>query len=61
MKRRDLIRHLVQHGCRQVREGGRHSIWENPANRRRTAIERHRELKERTAAGICKQLGVPPP
>jgi hypothetical protein len=22
MKRRDLIRHLIQHGCFQVREGG---------------------------------------
>ena len=33
MKRRDLLRHLRQHGCRFVREGSDHSIWENPANR----------------------------
>jgi len=26
MKRRDLLRHLSQHGCRFVREGGEHSI-----------------------------------
>jgi mRNA interferase HicA len=32
MKRRDLLRHMTQHGCRFVRESGEHSIWENPAN-----------------------------
>jgi hypothetical protein len=26
-----------------------HSIWENPANRRRTAVKRHREIPEYTA------------
>ena len=61
MKRRDLLKHLEQHGCRFVREGGGHSIWENPANRRRSSIPRHREIPDYTAAGICKQLGVPPP
>jgi mRNA interferase HicA len=61
MKRRDLLRHLRQSGCRFVREGGDHSIWENPANGRRTAIQRHREIPKYTAERICKQLGVPPP
>ena len=32
MKRRDLLAHLTRHGCRFVREGGDHSIWENPSN-----------------------------
>ncbi len=27
MKRRDLIRHLLDHGCELVREGGNHSWW----------------------------------
>jgi len=61
MKRIDLLKHLRRHGCRFVREGGGHSIWENPANRRRTAIKRHREIPDVTAARTCKQLGVPPP
>jgi predicted RNA binding protein YcfA (HicA-like mRNA interferase family) len=61
MKRRDLLRHLRRHGCRFVREGGSHSIWGNPANGRRTAVPRHREIAEPTAADICKQLGVPTP
>jgi hypothetical protein len=30
MKRRDLLRHLEQHGCKALREGASHSIWSNP-------------------------------
>jgi len=61
MKRRDLLLHLRQQGCRLLREGGDHSVWENPANHRRTAIPRHREIVDFTAASICRQLGVPLP
>ena len=42
MKRRDLLRHLRQHGCRFVREGSDHSIWQNPVNGNRSAVPRHR-------------------
>jgi mRNA interferase HicA len=61
MKRRDLLRHLSQYGCQLLREGGEHSIWENPTHNRRTSIPRHREIVDFTAARICKQLNVPPP
>lgn len=61
MKRRDLLRHLTRHGCRFVREGSDHSIWENPQNGRRTAIPRHREIPDFTAHRICRQLEVPTP
>ena len=61
MKRRYLLNHLRQQGCQLLREGGEHSIWENPANGRRTAIPRHREINDFTVAGICRQLGVPFP
>jgi predicted RNA binding protein YcfA (HicA-like mRNA interferase family) len=61
MKRRDLIRHLSQSGCRLVREGGEHSIWENPANKRRTSVLRHREMLDFTAMRICKQLEISNP
>ncbi|HXG18285.1 MAG TPA: type II toxin-antitoxin system HicA family toxin [Methylomirabilota bacterium] len=59
MKRRDLLQHLSQHGCRLVREEGEHSIWENPSANRRTSIPRHREIPDFTVIRICKQLGVP--
>ena len=31
MKRRDLVRHLEQHGCVLKREGGSHSVFVNLA------------------------------
>jgi predicted RNA binding protein YcfA (HicA-like mRNA interferase family) len=61
MKRRGLLNHLQRHGCRFGREGGDHSIWENPANRRRTAVPRHREIPDFTAARVCRQLEIPAP
>ncbi|MGD9563747.1 MAG: type II toxin-antitoxin system HicA family toxin [Pyrinomonadaceae bacterium] len=61
MKRRDLIRHLEVHGCRLVREGGSHSIWQNANTQKRTAVPRHTEIVEYTVAKICKQLGIPIP
>jgi hypothetical protein len=61
MKRRDLLAHLAQHGCRLLREGGDHSIWENPATMKKAPIPRHREIVEHTARGICRQLEIPEP
>jgi mRNA interferase HicA len=61
MKRRDLLRHLQQHGCVLIREGGNHSWWGNPARNRRSAIPRHNEVHEILARKICKDLDVPKP
>jgi predicted RNA binding protein YcfA (HicA-like mRNA interferase family) len=61
VKRRDLLQHLRQHGCRLVREGKEHAIWENPVARRRISVPRHREIPEYTARRICKQLDIPLP
>ncbi|MCT0212093.1 MULTISPECIES: type II toxin-antitoxin system HicA family toxin [unclassified Synechococcus] len=61
MKRRDLLRHLNQHGCELLREGGNHSWWWNRTQNRRSAIPRHSEIKELLARKICRDLGIPPP
>jgi predicted RNA binding protein YcfA (HicA-like mRNA interferase family) len=61
MKRRDLLKYLESHGCGLLREGGSHSIWENPKTNKRTAIPRHTEINDYTAAKICKQLDIPRP
>jgi predicted RNA binding protein YcfA (HicA-like mRNA interferase family) len=61
MKRQDLIRHLEAHGCYLLREGGKHSIYVNPANNRTSAVPRHREINEFLAMKICRDLGVPSP
>lgn len=61
MKLKELERHLRAHGCALGREGGRHTIWVNPAKHKITSVPRHREIKENTARAICKQLEIPLP
>ncbi len=61
MKRRDLIRHLESYGCELLREGGRHSWWHNPAQNKRSAVPRHREINDHLAQKICRDLGVKDP
>jgi len=61
MKRRDLIGHHCRDGCALDREGGKHTIYRNLANRRCAAVARHREIKETVARAICDQLGIPRP
>lgn len=61
MKRADLIRHLEAQGCLFVREGARHTIYQNPANGACSSVPRHREVKENLARKICDDLGVPRP
>ena len=61
MKRRDLLQHLSKNGCEELREGGRHSWWLNPAKNVRSAIPRHREINEILVRKICKDLGVEQP
>jgi mRNA interferase HicA len=61
MKRRDRIRHLEQHGCQFLREGGNHTIYVNRQARKASSIPRHGEVFEFLARKICKDLEVSPP
>jgi mRNA interferase HicA len=61
MKRVDLLRHLGAQGCQLLREGGRHTIYWNPANRKTSAVPRHAEIVVAVANRICKDLGVSRP
>ncbi|MYH60231.1 MAG: type II toxin-antitoxin system HicA family toxin [Caldilineaceae bacterium SB0675_bin_29] len=61
MKRIDLLKHLRQSGCEQIREGGKHSWWRNISDGRRSSIPRHREIKDTLVRKICRDLGVDPP
>ena len=58
MKRRDLVRHLQQHGC-IVGGGTKHETAYNPATRQQSRIPRHREVPNHLADVICQQLRVP--
>ncbi|HLO47457.1 MAG TPA: type II toxin-antitoxin system HicA family toxin [Kamptonema sp.] len=59
MKRRELIQYLEANGCLLLREGGNHTIYYNPLNRKTSAIPRHTEIVDVVAKKICKDLGVP--
>ncbi|MGI8412414.1 MAG: type II toxin-antitoxin system HicA family toxin [Solirubrobacteraceae bacterium] len=61
MRRRELERHLADHGCEVLREGSRHTIWRHPRSDLRAPVSRHREVPTGTARAICRQLAVPPP
>ena len=61
MKRVDLIRHLEAHGCRFFREGGNHTVYLNPANRKVSTVPRHREIDELLVRKICRDLEIPRP
>jgi mRNA interferase HicA len=61
VKRRELVRHLAQHGCELVREGGNHSIYVNRAAAKTSTVPRHSEINADLARKICKDLGVQVP
>ena len=58
MKRRELLRHFKSQGCALFREGGRYSIFWNPANRATSSIPRHNEIDGFLARKICRDLGI---
>ncbi len=57
MKLRDLIRHLEQHGCEKLREGGNHTVFVNRPKQKSTAVPRYREVNEFLARKICQDFG----
>jgi mRNA interferase HicA len=59
MKRRELERHLRDHGCEFHHSGGKHDVWWNPNTGAMASMPRHRTVKKPTARGICRDLGVP--
>jgi predicted RNA binding protein YcfA (HicA-like mRNA interferase family) len=61
VRRVDLLRHLEQHGCELLREGGSHTLYVNPSSGKVSTVPRHREINELLARKICRDLGVPPP
>jgi mRNA interferase HicA len=60
VKRWALLKHLREHGCEFLREGTRHTVYVNRAQRRSSTIPRHTEIPNSLARKICRDLGVPP-
>ncbi|HEV7425502.1 MAG TPA: type II toxin-antitoxin system HicA family toxin [Thermoanaerobaculia bacterium] len=60
MKRRDLVRHIREHGCIVDHEGGRHTVFAGPSNTT-SSVPRHNEIKNDLVRKICKDLDIPDP
>jgi mRNA interferase HicA len=58
VKRRDVIKYLMQNGFRLLREGSRHSIYTDGT--KILPVKRHRTLDRVTANELCKQAGLAP-
>jgi predicted RNA binding protein YcfA (HicA-like mRNA interferase family) len=57
VNRREVARHLEEHGFRLIREGGNHSIYSD--GKRVVPLKRHSRIDRITANQICKQAGIP--
>jgi predicted RNA binding protein YcfA (HicA-like mRNA interferase family) len=57
MKRADLIKAIEDVGCQLVRHGGKHDWYRNPATGVAQPVPRHREINERLAKRIIRNLG----
>jgi mRNA interferase HicA len=45
VRRKQLERHLLDHGCELLREGANHTIWRNPTVDVRIPVPHHREFR----------------
>lgn len=57
MKRKELVKHLIENGALLLREGRRHSIYQR--GKYRTEVPRHNEIVDELARKICKDLEIP--
>jgi predicted RNA binding protein YcfA (HicA-like mRNA interferase family) len=60
MKTSELIKLLNKAGCRFVRHGKKHDIWESPITGQKFSIPRHqaKEIPQGTANSIKEQAGI---
>jgi len=57
MKRKNLLKHLREHGAFLLREGKRHSIFQK--GYLKTEVPRHNEIVDELAKKICRDLDIP--
>jgi len=59
MKRKELIKYLIENGCQFEREGKKHTLFYNPISGKSATVPRHREINTFTARAVCKDLDIP--
>ncbi len=60
MKRKDLVKRLLDMGCVLTRHGRKHDWYTNPVTRTSQPVPRHTEIRDLLARKICRDLGIPP-
>ncbi len=58
MKRKELIRQLMEAGCVLHRHGSRHDLYFNPKSGKKQPVPRHGEIEDNLARHIKKHLGL---
>ena len=58
MKKKDLIKIIISHGGKFVRNGSNHDIYSNAEGTKKTQVPRHNEINEIIAGDVFKQLGI---
>ena len=56
MKRVDLVKRLEKGGCKLLRHGAKHDIYFNPDKGLSQLVPRHRDINERLAKKIIRDL-----
>ena len=56
MKRKNLIKIIASNGCALLRHGSRHDLYINPTTGKKQPVPRHKEIDERLARHIIKEL-----
>jgi predicted RNA binding protein YcfA (HicA-like mRNA interferase family) len=59
MKRKGLIKYLLENGCIFEREGKKHTLFYKSKSDKSATVPRHNEINTFTARGICKDLDIP--
>lgn len=59
MKRTELLRKIGEAGGVLIRRGGKHDWYRNPDTGVSQPVPRHREIKDRLAVHILRQLRSP--
>jgi predicted RNA binding protein YcfA (HicA-like mRNA interferase family) len=57
MKRRDVVRRLIENGVQSLRES-KHEIFWSPITNKAVSVKHHREIPDHEAREIFKQAGV---
>lgn len=58
MKRKNLLKYLLNKGCIIEREGKKHTVIYCPVTNLSTTVPRHNEINTFTGKNICSDLGI---